>query len=470
MDRKTLTFKGDDLFNRRIVAENFMKIFEENKNGLIVSINSGWGTGKTTFVNMWEDLINKKYNEKYETLYFNAWENDYIQDPLLAILSEIELEENIEKSFFKSIKTKGKKLIKPMLNTGLKILTHEIIDLSNLNLEDYIKNELPELTEKIGDAVYEEIIEQKKTRQVFKEILQKQQEKSKKTLIFFIDELDRCKPTFAIELLEVVKHLFNIKGIIFVISLDKEQLSYSVQNIYGQNMNVDGYLRRFFDLEFKLPQPSKKIYFYKKYDEVILSFNNKEIKIIDNEALKIFKQFLLIFIKHYNFSLRDIDRLIFYIKNLIPLDKIFKKQYTEIEDIIVIYIYAYMVCLQIHNSVLYKKIIELEYIGEYDEIIKTFELETIMNSSVGSSKDEPIKNETVLHILNKEVIVKFLKEYKKRKNSYDFMEDKYLSIYEKDNNIIFIEDIVQYNISYLFNDINKEGKIIKNLEFMNAIN
>ena len=98
MDRKTLTFKGDDLFNRRIVAENFMKIFEENKNGLIVSINSGWGTGKTTFVNMWEDLINKKYNEKYETLYFNAWENDYIQDPLLAILSEIELEENIEKS------------------------------------------------------------------------------------------------------------------------------------------------------------------------------------------------------------------------------------------------------------------------------------------------------------------------------------------------------------------------------------
>ena len=50
------------------------------------------------------------------------------------------------------------------------------------------------------------------------------------------------------------------------------------------------------------------------------------------------------------------------------------------------------------------------------------------------------------------------------------MEDKYLSIYEKDNNIIFIEDIVQYNISYLFNDINKEGKIIKNLEFMNAIN
>lgn len=100
-----------------------------------------------------------------------------------------------------------------------------------------------------------------------------------------------------------------------------------------------------------------------------------------------------------------------------------------------------MLCLQVYNSILYKKIIELDYIGEYDEIIKTFELENIMNSSVGSSKDEPIKNETVLHTLNKEVIVKFLKEYKKRKNSYDFMED-----------------IVQYNISSLFNDINKEEK------------
>ena len=351
MDNNIIDFEKYDLFKLKAVAENFMKIIDKDENGTILSINSEWGTGKTTFIKMWEKMLDNDdaYKGKYETLYFNAWENDYIKDPLLAILSEMELEKNNKKQFFDNIKMKGKKLVKPILLTGLKVATHGIIDASNLS--NYTKEELPELSEKIGDAIFEETVQLKNTREEFKIFLGKQQQKSNKKIIFFIDELDRCKPTFAIELLEVIKHLFSIKDIVFIISLDKEQLSYSIQNIYGQNMNVDGYLRRFFDLEFKLPSPNKKIYFYKIYDKVILNGDNST-----SESLKVFKQFLLTFIKHYNFSLRDIDRLIFYITNLIPLDKKFKNEYTEIEDIIAIYIYAYLICLQIHNSILYKKI------------------------------------------------------------------------------------------------------------------
>ena len=406
---------------------------------------------------MWEKMLDNDdaYKGKYETLYFNAWENDYIKDPLLAILSEMELEKNNKKQFFDNIKMKGKKLVKPILLTGLKVATHGIIDASNLS--NYTKEELPELSEKIGDAIFEETVQLKNTREEFKIFLGKQQQKSNKKIIFFIDELDRCKPTFAIELLEVIKHLFSIKDIVFIISLDKEQLSYSIQNIYGQNMNVDGYLRRFFDLEFKLPSPNKKIYFYKIYDKVILNGDNST-----SESLKVFKQFLLTFIKHYNFSLRDIDRLIFYITNLIPLDKKFKNEYTEIEDIIAIYIYAYLICLQIHNSILYKKIIELEYIATEDKIIKTFKLESIMNMNIVTDQEDPIKNKTVLKVLNEELIVKFLIVYKKRKTFVD-------SINEQEKNIVFIEDIVQYNILGLFRVNSDESEIIKNLEFLNYI-
>ena len=457
MDNNIIDFEKYDLFKLKAVAENFMKIIDKDENGTILSINSEWGTGKTTFIKMWEKMLDNDdaYKGKYETLYFNAWENDYIKDPLLAILSEMELEKNNKKQFFDNIKMKGKKLVKPILLTGLKVATHGIIDASNLS--NYTKEELPELSEKIGDAIFEETVQLKNTREEFKIFLGKQQQKSNKKIIFFIDELDRCKPTFAIELLEVIKHLFSIKDIVFIISLDKEQLSYSIQNIYGQNMNVDGYLRRFFDLEFKLPSPNKKIYFYKIYDKVILNGDNST-----SESLKVFKQFLLTFIKHYNFSLRDIDRLIFYITNLIPLDKKFKNEYTEIEDIIAIYIYAYLICLQIHNFILYKKIIELEYIAIEDEIIKTFKLESIMNMNIVTDQEDPIKNKTVLKVLNEELIVKFLIVYKKRKTFVD-------SINEQEKNIVFIEDIVQYNILGLFRVNSDESEIIKNLEFLNYI-
>ena len=457
MDNNIIDFEKYDLFKLKAVAENFMKIIDKDENGTILSINSEWGTGKTTFIKMWEKMLDNDdaYKGKYETLYFNAWENDYIKDPLLAILSEMELEKNNKKQFFDNIKMKGKKLVKPILLTGLKVATHGIIDASNLS--NYTKEELPELSEKIGDAIFEETVQLKNTREEFKIFLGKQQQKSNKKIIFFIDELDRCKPTFAIELLEVIKHLFSIKDIVFIISLDKEQLSYSIQNIYGQNMNVDGYLRRFFDLEFKLPSPNKKIYFYKIYDKVILNGDNST-----SESLKVFKQFLLTFIKHYNFSLRDIDRIIFYITNLIPLDKKFKNEYTEIEDIIAIYIYAYLICLQIHNSILYKKIIELEYIATEDKIIKTFKLESIMNMNIVTDQEDPIKNKTVLKVLNEELIVKFLIVYKKRKTFVD-------SINEQEKNIVFIEDIVQYNILGLFRVNSDESEIIKNLEFLNYI-
>lgn len=67
--------------------------------------------------------------------------------------------------------------------------------------------------------------------------------------MFFIDELDRCRPTFAIELLERIKHLFDIQNIVFVLSIDKEQLEASTAAAYGSAINAPEYLRRFIDLE-----------------------------------------------------------------------------------------------------------------------------------------------------------------------------------------------------------------------------
>ena len=79
-----------------------------------------------------------------------------------------------------------------------------------------------------------------------------------KTVIIFVDELDRCRPSYAIELLERIKHLFNIGGLVFVLALDREQLGHSIKAVYGNGIDSDGYLRRFVDFEYQLKNPEKK--------------------------------------------------------------------------------------------------------------------------------------------------------------------------------------------------------------------
>lgn len=83
---------NEDLFGRKIIAENLTKIIEAQDEPMVISLDSDWGTGKTTFITMWKDILDtdEEHKNKFKTLYFNAWENDYIKDPLLAIFAEME--------------------------------------------------------------------------------------------------------------------------------------------------------------------------------------------------------------------------------------------------------------------------------------------------------------------------------------------------------------------------------------------
>ena len=73
---------SQDKFNRKPIAQNLTNIILSKDEPLVISLDSAWGTGKTTFIQMWKNMLNdeKVYQEKFETIYFNAWENDYIKD------------------------------------------------------------------------------------------------------------------------------------------------------------------------------------------------------------------------------------------------------------------------------------------------------------------------------------------------------------------------------------------------------
>lgn len=304
---ETLNTFECDLLDRKQIAINLTNIIKFKPDLRVLAIDSSWGTGKTTFINMWKYMLDNddEFKTSFETMYFNAWENDYISEPLSSLLVELETQIKSRNTKIKSLFEKGIDKAKPYAKLGgqilLKYLTKGVLD--KIKLEDNIENSLMELSDKIGEISFAQISILKQTTEILKEDLQSFQCSIDKKVIIFIDELDRCKPTFAVELLETIKHIFNLDNFIFVISLDKEQLSHSIKILYGQDMDSDGYLRRFFDLEYNLPNNNTLSYIQHKNNKVCSGYINTQY------LTRFFEE---IFISE-NYSLRDINKVYGYI-------------------------------------------------------------------------------------------------------------------------------------------------------------
>ncbi len=236
---------ADDKLNRKTVAENFKNVLL-NTDLNVFSVSAQWGGGKTYFI---ENLIKLMQDDSINILY-NAWESDFYDKPIIPLLVELfakleeydlktQLEEEIQKS-----KEFAKKICeKTSLQIGV-----------NFGVLNCSANFDP--SKKMIDSEYNEL---KNEIRSFKSKLKSIQEKLGKKIIIFVDELDRCNPMYAIKTLEIVKHLFGISNIIFVLSVDKKQLENSVKRIFGTNDgDVNGYLRKFIDVDFQLPDNSNE--------------------------------------------------------------------------------------------------------------------------------------------------------------------------------------------------------------------
>ena len=111
-----------------------------------------------------------------------------------------------------------------------------------------------------------------------KGLAQKVHDKTGRPLIICVDELDRCRPLYAIEMLERIKHLFNVPGIVFLLGMDRLQLCHSIQATYG-DIDTDNYLHRFVDLEFVLPEPDREKFLEDLWDRYNLVQNGLHVYI-----------------------------------------------------------------------------------------------------------------------------------------------------------------------------------------------
>ena len=266
------SFKDDDIFQREQLAKQLTRLIDNRKSygesdTLVIALDSGWGSGKTTFVSKWQNQLSS--DNQYRVVNYNAWNDDGFSNPLIAIMNQIcdEFQDdsnNVE--ILSKIKyCAGKISLLLAKGFGKKFLKDKMdVDIEEIKkvFDDKVGTSVDEIANIISNATSNEIFDEYESYNSLRDNLRKLliQISSEKPLIFIIDELDRCRPTYAIEVLETIKHFFDLYSVSFVLSIDLEQLSHSIATVYGQNMDSDGYLRKFFDINLRIPDPSRREY------------------------------------------------------------------------------------------------------------------------------------------------------------------------------------------------------------------
>lgn len=260
---------------RNTEIKDFIEALELIEGNMFISLDARWGEGKTFYVRQIEKTLEyqtmKNFNaddtqgeldkmklyftgttleeidlkHSYLPVYYNAWLYDNHADPLMSLLLVISKKSRqyIDTTRSKNLSERLGELISS-ISFGLQFIKGNQMSIDGQKAINAFKD--VDILEEIKTA--EEL--RVKVKQIINEVLVEYAEK----LIIFIDELDRCKPSYALEMLERIKHYFDDDRIIFVVSVNKEQLIHTISNYYGNGFDSTGYLNKFFDLEAHLPE------------------------------------------------------------------------------------------------------------------------------------------------------------------------------------------------------------------------
>lgn len=264
----------DDRLDRKKAADYLTPVIETVTQPFVIGLKSKYGTGKTYFIKRWmQDLA----NAGAQTAYFNAWETDFTHDALSAFIAALQRQLAADDSDtgnkFKQLAQKSGAFVKskalPILLKGLgqKLVGAEGVEeiigelgFTGEELAEVLSSSAVEALQSQNDAEEAVVDFRAYLEELISSILDGTDEDNANKLIIFVDELDRCRPTYAIEVLECIKHLFNVPGVMFILAIDEDQLKSVVKSIYGADIDAVGYLQRFIDWSFALPSPPARAF------------------------------------------------------------------------------------------------------------------------------------------------------------------------------------------------------------------
>ena len=251
-----------DLLGRQEIVDRIMKILEvisEKKSSCTFALNGAWGTGKTFVLNMLMNQLWEYHSDKYIVFYYNCWQYDYYEEPLIAIVAAMLdsldeethlLPENIRAEVKVGIDFAKKSLKK----IAIELVKNKIgVDFTEaLSAVDAYQQALDnEEQAKEDNRSFDVFYSFKKAIKNVQEEIQKLAEE--RTIVVIVDELDRCLPNYAIKVLERLHHLFTgIENVSVVLGIDKDQLNNTIIQIFGGKRDISKYLHKFINFELPL--------------------------------------------------------------------------------------------------------------------------------------------------------------------------------------------------------------------------
>ena len=303
--------------NRGEYGEFLTNYLVGEHDGFVLNLNGAWGTGKTEFLRRLYSLLT---NKGHPTIYIDAWESAFSEIPLSVVSSELLnqlscINENIGNDLEKVGEYLGRAL-KGTIIGGAGLLSKHFLGDASAGTEmakalfeqspkDFLESVKGDHTEQV-DAIKQIRLQLELLAEVIKTNYG-----SALPVIVLIDELDRCRPSYAIEMLEVIKHFFTTKNFVFVVATDTNQLQESIKSIYGSEFDSKTYLKRFFNREARLDEPDLEHYIgLSNFDDNQYANKVELYPNIHNSNKNTLHSYITWIAKAYKLSLRDIDQLV----------------------------------------------------------------------------------------------------------------------------------------------------------------
>lgn len=289
---KDLTFDFRDEFQRKMIAENIDKLLNSGMELSPLMIDGNWGTGKTEFSHKLGNLLSE--HEKSHVVYIDAFREDHIDSPILSITAAIAkiLPGKERANFIKKSLPALRFVVKTVGKSAVSYILKQEADKIAEELQDALKNTGNAIIDSTVENLLNDHINAEKNIKSLQETLELIAEK--KRIIIIVDELDRCRPSFAVSFLEKIKHIFDTKNVSFILVANANQLKASINHIYGHAIDSQKYLDKFIKYSFNLPKTISNSGKHDKlasvshwhniasHDEHLLSINSTFSDIIDD--------------------------------------------------------------------------------------------------------------------------------------------------------------------------------------------
>ena len=273
-----ISFSGEDEFRRITVANNLLKVLKSPDINLSpIVIDGGWGTGKTRFCEKLITLIKDDSDSKvtFNPVYIDAFQAEVANEPLVTLIASItklfpdesKTKTNIKKAAIPVLKYGAKVALKAsaswLLREGVDALAEGFSEAAQ-GAQESIGGEAEVCTiqsvattaDKISQKAIDSLLILHEQHQSHVKILSDliDEATQEKPIVLVVDELDRCRPSFAMEVLESIKHIFSHQKLQIVLVTNLAQLKKSVSHYYGIDDDETHYLDKFTGYIIRIPE------------------------------------------------------------------------------------------------------------------------------------------------------------------------------------------------------------------------